>query len=445
MRNPWPLVFQRTLGILALAAALGLLIGQTLAAITVAALGLLAWHLLHLYRLERWLNSDAEARAPRPDSIWHHVHWHCYRLQRRNRKRKRKLKRMLSRFQEAATALPDGIVLLNNHDEAIWFNTTAQELLGLRSSQDLGQSITALVRHPSFVGFLARGIYDASVEFPSPVNTERMLSVRLTPYGNKNSHKQHLLSISDISHMHRLEQTRRDFVANVSHELRTPLTVVGGYLETLLDSGEDCAQRWSQPLLSMQQQATRMHHLIEDLLMLSRLETESDPQNQRPLDIPRMLECIAEDARALSGEQNHRIQVEADPELHLYGSEKELRSAFSNLAFNAVRYSPGGAAIDIRWYVDERGAHLEVQDHGEGIAPQHLPRITERFYRVDRSRGREKGGTGLGLAIVKHVMIRHRGQLGIVSELGVGSTFSCDFPSEQIVMARKSAHSSKAC
>jgi two-component system phosphate regulon sensor histidine kinase PhoR len=222
---------------------------------------------------------------------------------------------------------------------------------------------------------------------------------------------------------------RQDFVSNVSHELRTPLTVIGGYLETLLDSDDPCAERWHQPLQRMHQQSNRMLHIIEDLMMLSRLETQSG-QQLKPITVavPSMLDAIIEDALALSGEKNHQIKMEADPNLWMQGFPQELRSAFSNLVFNAVRYTPDRGHIWVRWFADDHGVHLEVEDNGEGIAPHHIHRLTERFYRVDRGRQRERGGTGLGLAIVKHVMNHHQGRLRISSQLGVGSTFTCDFP-----------------
>lgn len=404
----------------------GLLLEHVAVLLCLAALGCLAWHLWQLYRLERWLVAGIDFRPPR-HSIWYPVQHRCRLLRNRCRKRRQQFARIARQFKSAAAALPDGVVALNSHDEVSWCNQAAQQLLGLHAPHDYGQPITALVRHPHFVKLLTERNCLTGIEFSAPQHDKQRLSVRIAPY----DHKRHLLLVTDITRVHRLEQTRRDFVANVSHELRTPLTVVTGYLETLQDSGDTCADRWQQPLRRMQEQARRMHDIIEDLLMLARLETEPDPQHQHPVDIPGMLEAIAEDARALSGSRQHQLRLAIDARLWLRGSEQELRSAFSNLVFNAVRYSPAGHDIVIRWHGDNSGAHLAVQDHGEGIAPHHIPRLTERFYRVDRSRKRESGGTGLGLAIVKHVLNRHRGQLRIHSELGVGSTFTCDFPPTQ--------------
>ena len=226
---------------------------------------------------------------------------------------------------------------------------------------------------------------------------------------------------------------RKDFVANVSHELRTPLTVITGYLETLLDNVEQINPRWLRPMQQMQQQAGRMQNLLNDLLLLAKLEATDYPSDSQPVAVDLLLLSIKSDAQALSGARRHRLQLQADPHLKLKGSEAELRSAFSNLIFNAVKYSPDESEISIRWWSDEQGAHLAVQDSGIGIEAKHLPRLTERFYRVDSSRASHTGGTGLGLAIVKHVLLRHRGRLDISSTPGKGSTFTCHFPASQAV------------
>jgi two-component system phosphate regulon sensor histidine kinase PhoR len=435
--NLWPKVIGRTLGLLAGAVLLGWLIGRMTLALLAATLVILVWQLFQLYRLERWLREDFHVQPPttaplRPSATWKTVYQGAFRLRQRSRKRKRKLSRIIKQFRMAAAALPDAIVVLSDDDEVLWRNKAAQDLLGLSARRDIGLPVTSLVRHPQLVAFLNQRTYESSVEFPSPVNADLILSVRIKPYGKK----QRLLLATDISRVHRLEQIRRDFVANVSHELRTPLTVVSGYLETLLDHDDAQIAHWQQPLRRMQQQSNRMLRIIEDLLMLSRLETQIEGPPQRPVDVPAMLRAIAEDAIALSGERGHQIHVEADQALWLIGCEQELRSAFSNLAFNAVRYTPDGGHIAIRWFTNECGAHLEVEDDGEGIAPQHIPRLTERFYRLDRGRHRERGGTGLGLAIVKHVINNHNGQLRINSLVGIGSIFTCDFPPQRQMQAK---------
>ena len=420
----WSLAWR--LGALFLGAAwLGWLAGQVLAGLLLAAAGALAWQLWRLYRLERWLQQDDKDAGPVPAGwVWGGIASRIGRLRRQNRKRKRKFGRLLGQFQQATAALPDAAVILDEEGKVVWCNGASQPLLGLTPGRDVGLPVANLLRYPGFVAFLNQRRPGDSVEFPSPVDGAVTLGARLVPYGKK----QRLLLASDISRVRRLEQMRRDFIANVSHELRTPLTVVIGYLETFLDSDSPALAAWRQPLRGMRQQAGRMLHIIEDLLLLARLESQKERMPGKPVAVPALLADIAGDAGALSGEQGHEILVQADSGLWLTGCEKELRSAFSNLVFNAVRYTPAGGRIEIRWFADERGIYLAVEDDGEGIAPHHLPRLSERFYRVNRDRSRGSGGTGLGLSIVKHVLNNHGGQLRISSELGKGSVFVCEFP-----------------
>ncbi len=424
----WLALWRRLALLFVGAALLGWLADRLTLALLLAALGGLAWQLGQLYRLDRWLRGDRDASPPRLGGVWDSVATHLARLRRQSRKRKRKLSKLFQQVQRATAALPDAAVVLGEDDRIVWCNGAAQRLLGL-SPRDVGRPIIHLVRYPGFVTFLTQRRLGDGVEFPSPVDDALLLGARLVPYGKK----QRLLLATDVSQLRRLEQMRRDFVANVSHELRTPLTVISGYLETLLDSDDPALEAWRQPLHRMQEQSRRMLHIIEDLLLLARLEARKEPSPRQPVNVPALLADIADDALALSGEQNHRIEVAADPALWILGCEKELRSAFANLAFNAVRYTSAGGRIALRWFADANGVHLTVEDNGEGIAPQHLPRLTERFYRVNRDRSRGSGGTGLGLSIVKHVLNHHGGQLRIASELGVGSVFTCDFPVESRV------------
>ena len=426
MNNGWLVTTWRTLGVLGGATLVGLWFGQAMLGLLCGALVCLGWHLWQLYRLQRWLSKADWSQLPEVGGAWGDIYLRFIRLRQRNRKRKRKLSRLLKRFQQAVTALPDGMITLNENNQVIWFNKAAQRLLGLRMPHDLDLHITMLVRHPSFVAFLAADSAAGSVDIPAPQNSLLQLRLRMVPYGKK----ERLLIATDVSQAQRLEQMRRDFVANVSHELRTPLTVISGYLESLTDDVEITNPRWQQPVEHMQQQTTRMLHIVADLLLLSRLESEIEPRTRRPVAVPDMLATIALDAVTLSGDKQV-INMQTDDELWLSGAEQELRSAFSNLVFNAVQHTPSGCEITIRWYADEQGLHFAVVDNGPGIPSQHLPRLSERFYRVDRSRQRgsgERNGTGLGLAIVKHVLQRHGGELNIESELGIGSTFRCDFP-----------------
>jgi two-component system phosphate regulon sensor histidine kinase PhoR len=319
--------------------------------------------------------------------------------------------------------------MLDSQGNLEWWNRAAETLLGLKTPQDSGQSITNLLRDPRFIDYFERGSYLEPLELPSPINDRRRLQFHITRYGNR----EHLMLVRDVTRLFQLEQMRKDFVANVSHELRTPLTVIAGYLETLLDNVEDVNPRWLRALQQMQQQGGRMQNLLNDLLLLAKLEATDYPSDNQPVAVDLLLLSIRGDAQALSGERMQRISLEADPHLRLKGSEAELRSAFSNLVFNAVKYSPKEGEIRIRWWGDEQGAHFSVQDNGPGIEARHLPRLTERFYRVDSSRASNTGGTGLGLAIVKHVLLRHRARLEIDSSLGKGSTFTCHFPAQQVV------------
>lgn len=430
MRSLWLHTLIHIIGLLAAATGLGLWLGQPLLGFAIGAAIALTWQISQLRRLEHWLLQKDKEPLPPASGAWGAIYRQFGRVYRRGRKRKRKLSQVLKQFQKAIAALPDAAVILNDEGQTLWFNQAAARLLGLTGSQDIGLPITQLLRHPRFVAFITeRGDVDnpaAVVHFPSPVDANITLELRLVPYGKK----QQLLLAADISELRRLEQMRRDFVANASHELRTPLTVIVGYLESLQDSNPP--EYWQQPLQTIRQQSGRMMRIIEDLLLLSRLENDNDQPASKPVNIGRMLGEIVEDARALSAEQQHQIELRLETSSGLHGIAEELHSAFANLIFNAVRHTPAGSCITIRWYTDQAGIHVAVADDGPGIPAQHLPRLTERFYRVERSRQRVtqdgQRGTGLGLAIVKHVMQRHGGQLRIESEIGEGSCFYCDFP-----------------
>lgn len=410
---------------------LGLLAGHVALFLLFGVLCYLGWHLFNVVRLLRWFQEGKRFHPPEVRGVWEDVYYNIYRLQQRNRLRRRRIVRMLNRFQEATAVMPDATVVMGIQGEIEWWNDAAGNLLGLRVPQDRGRRIVNLVRHPVFAEFFAARDYSLTVQFPAPVNEQIMLAVRIVPYGGD-----HLLLVArDITPVYRLDQVRRDFVANVSHELRTPLTVIGGFLETMSEDGDEYGRRWGRSIYLMRQQTDRMQRLVEDLLLLSRLEMEKGLHHRDVVPVATVLASIREEALVLSGERRHTIHLDADPGLQLRGSGEELRSAFSNLVFNAVRYTPDGGDIHIRWYTNDTGAHFEVRDTGVGIAAEHIPRLTERFYRVDAGRSRESGGTGLGLAIVKHVLNRHEGQLRIESELGKGSTFVCDFPAHLICVS----------
>ncbi|WP_339523696.1 phosphate regulon sensor histidine kinase PhoR [Pseudomonas sp. EA_35y_Pfl2_R111] len=409
---------------------LGLITGEYAWTLLLGLAGYLGWHLQQLLRLHKWLRTRQGDEAP-PDGygLWGEVFDSIYHLQRRDQKVRGRLQAVIDRVQESTAALKDAVIMLDRDGNLEWWNIAAEKLLGLKTPQDSGQQITNLVRDPRFIEYFENHNYNEPLELPSPVSDRLRLQFHITQYGNR----EHLMLVRDITRLYQLEQMRKDFVANVSHELRTPLTVIAGYLETLLDNVEDVNPRWLRALQQMQQQGGRMQNLLNDLLLLAKLEATDYPSDNQPVAVDLLLLSIKNDAQALSGERHHRISLDADPHLKLKGSETELRSAFSNLVFNAVKYTPDEGDIHIRWWGDEQGAHLAVRDSGLGIEARHLPRLTERFYRVDSSRASNTGGTGLGLAIVKHVLLRHRARLDIVSNLGKGSTFTCHFPTLQVV------------
>lgn len=390
----------------------------------------LAWTLKQLLRLHEWLRLHKPDEAP-PDGygLWGEVFDSIYNLQRRDQRVRGRLQAVIDRVQESTAALKDAVIMLDSDGNLEWWNRAAETLLGLKTPQDSGQPVTNLVRHPRFKEYFEQNNYLEPLEIPSPINDRVRVQLLITRYGNN----EHLMLVRDVTRIHQLEQMRKDFVANVSHELRTPLTVICGYLETLLDNVDGVNPRWVRALQQMSQQGARMQTLLNDLLLLAKLEATDYPSDNQPVVVPTLLQTIKNDAQALSGQRNQHITLQIDSEARLKGSEHELRSAFSNLVFNAVKYTPAEGTIHLRWWSDEQGAHLCVQDSGPGIETKHLPRLTERFYRVDSSRASNTGGTGLGLAIVKHVLLRHRGTLEISSVLGKGSSFTCHFAPTQVI------------
>lgn len=384
----------------------------------------LAWNVYNLLSLEAWLRRGGRSEPPEVGGLWGMTFDLLERRRRRHERRVHRLRQLLERYRDSAKAMPDAVVILNHDQRIEWMNDMAAALLGLAWPTDENNRVTHLIRHPDFIAFMGQAhAHPEALTLPSPMDAERRLEIRLVPYGDV----QYLLLARDTTHLYRLEIMRRDFIANVSHELRTPLTVLYGVAETLEDELAD------QPdlLHSVQMlrgQSERMKLLVDDLLTLSRLETGTQKGPQSWVDVPSLLASLQNDAQALSSDRHHDIQLEADPGLQLFGCEQELRSAFANLVFNAVKYTSPGTRIEITWQQDADGARLQVRDHGPGIASHHLARLTERFYRVDNGRSQGQGGTGLGLAIVKHVLARHDAHLRIQSRIGEGSTFTCLFP-----------------
>ena len=376
----------------------------------------LAASIRHLRRLIRWLQ-QGEGDPPRAYGIWDLLNAALLRERREADRRERELRAAADRWQDAARALPDGMVILEDNRIA-WCNDMSRLHLDLDPGKDVGRPLTHLLRLPAFSDYLSAEDYSKPVLVKMPIS-ERMLSLQVIPFGES----QQLVLSRDVTQLQQLEKMRREFVANVSHELRTPLTVVAGFIETLREDEDDAVTR--QYLDLMAAQSDRMRRLVEDLLTLSALESSPPPAMDR-VEMEAMVKRLGTEARALS-KGRHVIVVECGASFDLLGSDKELSSAFSNLVSNAIRYTPEGGTVTLRWTASPEGAAFEVSDTGIGVPPEHIPRLTERFYRVDRGRSRETGGTGLGLAIVKHALGRHGAALQVTSQPGQGSTFSARF------------------
>lgn len=429
MNRTWDEEFWRLVLLLAVILLLNFLFDNFFVWLSIGLAIYLAWHLRQLNRLSEWIERRLTTEAPASSGIWEDIFLRLYRFRLRNKRRHKRLVKRLARFQEAAQAMPNAIIVMDHETTIEWCNSSATRMLGLHTRDDLGQRLLNLVRTPLLVNYIAREDYDEPLLMPSPVDEQKMLSVRMVPYGAD----QVLLVARDVTRMQRLEQVRRDFVSNVSHEMRTPLTVINGYMEMLLDEDNLSRKDSNEMLTLVNEQAIRLQSIVDDLLQLSRLEASSHVNVSETVAVPQLLGTIINDARELSGDQEHNFVTDIDSNLSLQGNEFEIRSAFSNLVFNAVRYTPAHGKITIRWFHDEQGACFSIRDSGIGIPAQHIPRLTERFYRVDVGRSRHTGGTGLGLAIVKHILQRHDASLFIESSLGVGSEFRCEFPRKMLV------------
>jgi two-component system, OmpR family, phosphate regulon sensor histidine kinase PhoR len=423
-RNPWPAAYARLVIALLALILIGWGTGQWLLVLLLAAATALVWDFINLRRLEHWLRLTRKLDPPQSLGLWGEIFDGLHRMRMRGRERDKQRRGLVRNYRDSIKAMPDATVVLRADYRIDWCNQAARDMLGLQWPRDEGRRISNIFRHPEFVAFLAQYSRETRVlSLPSPVDGRLWLEVRLVPYAKR----RHLLLARDTTALRRLETMRSDFVANVSHELRTPLTVVYGVAETLQDEIGDHPEL-ARSVHLLREQAERMKNLVDDLLLLSRLETGDAPRAGEWVDVPAMLGSVVEEARLLSGERHHQLELDVSPGLLLLGNERELRSAFANLVFNAVHYTPEGGQVHLRWFADAAGGHFQVRDTGIGIEAQHIDRLTERFYRVDNGRSKSRGGTGLGLAIVKHVLMRHGAHLKIDSEPGKGSTFTCSFP-----------------
>lgn len=439
----WGAFLWLTLGVL-----LGLPFGRPIGGLAVALAGHSLWQLRQLLRFERWLRLRSVEEPPELPAPWEEVGSLAVRLYRRKQFHKRRVVQLFREFRRMTTSMPDGVVVLNGSDEIQWFNRKAAGLLGLRRKVDFGFRIQNLVRQPAFVRFLdearqherqrARSTPEEGegesgtpmVTIASPIDGERRLSFHMiAAYGMG----QRMLLVRDVTREARVESMRKDFVANASHELRSPLTVIAGYLDNLAeDSALDPG--WQAPVAEMRRQTERMREIVDSLLELSRLEAAGGEAPLEPVELGGLVAFLRRDLMSgLVKPSSFEIEI-ASPAIVL-GAPPEIHSIVSNLLTNAAKYTPEGGRIAVRWHVDAAGGHLAVTDTGIGIAPEHLPRLTERFYRVDPGRSRKQGGTGLGLAIVKHALQRHGGTLEIASIEGEGSTFTCHFPLRRVASA----------
>ncbi len=391
----------------------------------------IAWSLRQLYKLDRWLQHKKLTHIPESSGIWGNIYDALIIDKKRQAREKKRLKSIIMRVETMTAALNDAVILLSEDNTISWLNKSSRKLLTLKKT-DINRPITNFIRNPLFVNYLDKGDYELPLILPAADNIEQRLEFRLNRFGEGEG----LLIVRDITRLHKLEQMRKDFVGNVTHELRTPLTVIKGYLETLEDaraSSKTVDDRWEKPIQQMQQQASRMTTLINDLTMLSKLETEEENKKNTVVLLNPLLKMICDEAMTISGDNQNVIHLSCDSAIAIIGNDRELHSAFSNLILNAVKYSLPNKPINIevnKNFVD--GVDIKVIDNGIGIEHHHISRLTERFYRVDSSRSIETGGTGLGLAIVKHILARHEARLRISSRINQGSTFTAIFPASRV-------------
>lgn len=390
----------------------------------------LLWTLRQSNKLHQWLFSpDSHDNTPESHGLWGDLFDGIHQLQQRHETAQERLQTVINRVQESTNALNDAVIMTNAKGSMEWWNNAATRYLGFKRDSDYGQLVYNLIRDPSFKTYFEKKSYEHPLDLTSPYRPYLFLRFHITLFGEDDR----LIIAQDISALHRLERMRKDFVSNVSHEMRTPLTVISGYLETFLDHADDLPPRWNRALNTMQQQSLRMERLIGDLLLLANVESKEQKHEHQTTDVEQLITKIKHDAQAFSAERKHNITINSQDHITLRGDEHQLRSAFSNIIFNAVKYTPSEGSIDIHWWSDSKGAHLSVKDNGIGFDPIHIPRLTERFYRADPSRHKETGGSGLGLAIVKHVLLNHEGSLEVKSDPGKGSEFICHFPSTRII------------
>jgi two-component system phosphate regulon sensor histidine kinase PhoR len=430
MQHNWSHYLRVIIALLTGTTLIGWAFGYPLYGLLSGLISYLCWTLVQSRRLYYWLaNPAASDEPPRSIGLWGDILDKLHKLHRSHLLAEDRLRAQISRVQESTNAMRDGVIMTDARGVMEWWNGSAEQLLGFKRSTDQGQFIHNLIRTPAFKAYFDARDYRDPLEIHSPARPHIRLQVQISLFGEDDR----LIVAKDVTRLYQLEQMRRDFVGNVSHEMRTPLTVISGYLETLVDHSDELPMKWRRAINTMADQASRMEALITDLILLSRIETGEHTADDTQSDPEALIRQICGDARTLGRDKHQEITVDINDHRLLKGDEGQLRSAFSNLIFNAVKYTPAGGTIHVSWSANRDGAHFSVKDTGIGIDPVHIPRLTERFYRADPSRHKDTGGTGLGLAIVKHVLINHDGNLEIRSEPGQGSEFICHFPRERLV------------
>lgn len=412
---------------------IGVLVGAPFLLLFLGSFSLLIWHYHQLYRLSDWLLNQRSFNPPEGEGAWEQVFEGIYHLQHRNRKKRNELADLIRRFRDGAEAVPDAVVVLQNDLSIVWCNQLALKVLGLQWPTDHGQRLDNLIREPKFAKYMHKGEFDDALELDNGHSIEQVLEFRVMPYAST----QLMVVVRDVTRLKQLEQMRKDFVANVSHELRTPLTVVTGYLEMMDGDMMPPPAMWNKAQNTMLEQCKRMDSLVSQLLSLSRIEGARRQDNDKAINVPQLLGYIHTEANSINQDKGHELIFYIDKTLDIKGSEDELRSAFSNLVFNAIHYTKPGGKVEVCWQRKNNKACFSVTDNGDGIAPEHINRLTERFYRVDKARSRTTGGSGLGLAITKHVLTRHDSKLNVSSEVNKGSCFSFEFSIDKIVSLAK--------
>ena len=412
---------------LLIASLIGFGVGYFWSCIFVAFVVFFLLQLRSLYLVNDWISNRPYDMPPNLNGIWGALLFNVYRAQRQERIVQAEMVGLIDRAQSSLVALAEAVVLIDDQHQIEWWNPAAEKLLGI-NPLDRGRNLLSILRQPNFIEYFKNSDQAPDgIRLQAQMDEERYVQVKITRFGGESR----LLVAHGITRMHNLEQMRKDFVDNISHELRTPLTVLSGYLETFTDQ-DDITPRWKRAFTQMQSQTKRMNALVNDLLLLSNLENNKKVAKNQIIDMANLMNQLFDDARAYNLDYGHTLNLDIDSHCDLIGSDMEIASAFSNLITNAIKYTPKGGIITIGWHEDGDHAYFSVQDNGIGINPKHLPRLTERFYRVDSARSRQTGGTGLGLAIVKHVLMQHGAHLEITSKENEGSTFTAVFPKERL-------------